>query len=352
MAEILPINNTELFGHERETASLLRDVGAGKLAHGILITGSRGIGKATLAHRLARMLLSESEDMLLDAEHPVFRRIVAGSHSDLLVIEQEYDEKKEELAREISVEQARSISDFLSLTPGEGKWRVVIIDSIDALNVSAANAILKILEEPPPQAVLLLVSHNPGRLLPTIRSRCRLLKLAPVSQAEFTKILRHIAPDTDYEMMQSLYILSAGSPGQALEMKEQGALEWYRQLLDMTSALPAIDARALHAFADQFAARQVNAKWQLFTELMLTLLERAAKQSSGMNVEEIFAGENEMLMRLSLQHSAGIWATKWQQCAEQFSLAQARHLDYKQVVITFVHSMSYKEGFQLGNAAA
>src|SRR5262249_41494012 len=156
---------------------------------------------------------------------------------DLLVIEQEYDPKKEEFKNEISVDQAREIAQFLSLTPGESKWRVVIIDAVDALNVNAANAILKILEEPPPQAILLLISHNPGRLLPTIRSRCQMLKLAPLSRDDFRKTLRHTRPALETSQINALGELSHFAPGLATELEGQEALELYAQILELVSAL-------------------------------------------------------------------------------------------------------------------
>src|SRR5690348_15486648 len=141
MVDLTPRTNTELFGHEQAEQLLLRDLAQGKLAHGWIIGGQKGIGKATLAYRFARKLLGDDESTM--------RRIAAGSHADLLVIEPEFDSKKGEYARDITVEQARGIAQFLSLTAGESQWRVVIIDTVDALNVNGANAILKILEEPP-----------------------------------------------------------------------------------------------------------------------------------------------------------------------------------------------------------
>lgn len=351
MSDITPKNATELFGHESVQAQWLHDFAAGKLAHGIIISGGRGIGKATLAYRFARMLLSGRNDFDLSSDDPIFHRISAGSHTDLLVIEREFDEKKEEFKNEISVEQARGIADFLSLTPAEGKWRVVIIDSADALNTNAANAILKILEEPPAQAILLLVSHNPGRLLPTIRSRCRMLKLAPLSAEDFTRTIRHVAPDTDYAELRGLQILSGGAPGVALELKEQGALAVYGELLETLSSLPAFETARIHRFADQLSGGKMHEHWHMLTRLMLCLLERTSKTAASVLLEEIIEGEQTALLKLASLHPAHIWAAKWQECADQFLLAQRLHLDYKQVMITFIHSIASIEGFNLGYAA-
>jgi len=351
MSDVNPKNNSAFFGHAAAEEQLLKEFVSGKLAHGWIISGPQGIGKATLAYRFARMLLSGRTDFDLDADDPVFHRIAAGSHADLLIIEQEFDPKKEEFKNEISVEQARGIAEFLSLTPGEGQWRVVIIDSADALNVNAANAILKILEEPPAQAILLLVSHNSGRLLPTIRSRCRQLKLAPLSGDDFTKTVRLVVPDTDYAELRGLQILSGGSPGVALELKEQGALALYSEMLDIVGGLPALDTARIYRFADQLGSGKVHSNWQIFTRLMLCFIERASKTASSILLEEAVEGEQVVLNKLAALHSSQVWAAKWQQCADQFLLAERLHLDYKQVMITFIHSIASKEGFQLGYAA-
>lgn len=350
MTEHSPKTATALFGHDEAESVLLRGLAEGKLAHGWIISGPPGIGKATLAYRFARTLLAGEEG--ISENHPVFRRIVAGSHADMLVVEPLFDEKKEEYARDISVDQAREIAQFLSLTPGESQWRVVIVDAIDALNANAANAILKILEEPPAQAVLLLISHNPGRLLPTIRSRCRSLRLKPLSHVDFMKTLRHAAPQIEHEQMLALGQLSNQSPGIALALHEQEALEVYGEILSLMASLPELDVASLHSFAERMGTGTVHTNWQLLTRLMLCLIERASLQAAGAGVEPVSDTEADVLVQLAGLHNAAIWAVKWQQCAEQFSVAERLHLDYKQVIITFIHSILLKEGFQLGNAAA
>jgi DNA polymerase-3 subunit delta' len=337
MPDITPRTNTELFGHEDAEAMLRREFAAGTLAHGWIISGPRGIGKATLAYRFAKTLLGANSEI----------RIAANSHADLLVIEPAYDEKKEELAREISVEQAREISKFLSLTPGEGQWRVVIIDSADALNINAANAILKILEEPPSQSVILLVSHNQGKLLPTIRSRCHQLKLKPLRGEAFDRVMRHIAPDIDENELAVLAPLSGNAPGVAIEMHEQEATEIYNQILDLLLPLPGIDTGKLHAFADRIATKQVHANWQLLMRLMLSLIERISRQAAGMAYEPVSDVEETVIRKAVALQPSVVWAMKWQQCADQFSLAESRHLDYKHVIITFFHSIASKEGLQI-----
>ena len=201
-----PRANPDLSGHAAAEETLKTAAESGRLAHAWLFRGPRGIGKATLAFRFARWLLASSgasslaapappslfgDDMAPEAigsdeglfvapENPVFRRVAAAGHADLMTIEVGLDDRGRR-RREIVAADVREVGRFLSMTPAEGGWRVVIIDSADDMNRHAANAVLKVLEEPPRRAVLLLVSHNPGRLLATIRSRCRSLALRPLA---------------------------------------------------------------------------------------------------------------------------------------------------------------------------
>lgn len=336
--QITPRTNTEIFGHNLTEDALLRDLSAGKLAHGLIFSGKRGIGKATMAYRLARKLLKGGD-----------ARIVANSHADLLVLEPLYDEKKEEFASEISVDQAREIPQFLSLTAGEGAWRVVIIDSVDALNNNAANSILKILEEPPPQTILILISHNVGRLLPTIRSRCRLVSFSPLSNDDFRSAMRHIAPEIYGEELAALGVLSENSVGIALELRNQGAITLYNETLNLLSSAPNFDNSMLLRTAEQIGSgKKAHNNWQLFMRISLSILERAAKIAIGAEIQQIGAEEGANLQKLSALHNAEIWAKKWQEASNQFAIAQNLHLDYKQVALTFFHSIISADEFILG----
>jgi DNA polymerase-3 subunit delta' len=350
-SRITPITNPMLFGHEEALAELWQQHQQGKLAHGWLFSGPQGIGKATLAYKFARAILAEEGSTDIADVHPVFKRIASHAHTDFRVVEPEYDEKKGEFAREISVDQAREIAEFLSLTPGEGNWRVVIIDSIDQLNVNAANAILKILEEPPGQALLILISHNPGKLLPTIRSRCRQLRLSPLEQKTFARVLRNVAPEVDSGQMTALAELSELSPGVAIELYERGAVDMYRTLMELLSDLPELPHKKLHSFADQIGTGAVHSQWALFSRLMLTLIARVAKHASGVPMQEISDGERAILEKMAALHAPSLWAERWQQTQAQFLLAAGRHLDYKQVIISYFHSLASKEGLRIGSAA-
>jgi DNA polymerase III subunit delta' len=350
--EFSPKTATRLFGHEEAQQLLIRDMVSGKMPHGWIFSGGEGIGKATLAYRFARALLAGKTTLDMSGDDPVFRRVAAGSHTDMLVIEPLHDPKKDEKNQIIPVEQVRAIGEFLSLTPGESERRVVLIDPADALNNNSANAILKILEEPPPQAVIILISHNSGRLLPTIRSRCRLLKLKPLEDEQFSHVMRQIAPGNSAEYIQTLGVLSNDAPGVGVVLHEKKAVERYSQLIDLLMGLPTFDSQKLHAFADQIGSGSVHSNWQLFTRLMLCVLSRATKMSVGSVVNPVSDEEGALLAKLAAFYPAAVWAAKWQQAMDQFLLAERLHLDYKQVVITYIHSLTTTEGFQLGHAAA
>ena len=191
---------------------------SGRLHHAWLIAGAAGIGKATLAFRFARALLAGFPGDGLDVPpaHPVFRRVAHGTHADLALLERAWDDRRKRVRTEIVADDVRAIGGFLSLTPAEGGWRVVVVDGAEHLNRSAANAMLKLLEEPPSRAILLLVSAAPGRLLPTIRSRCRTLRLAPLGEAAVADALGTLLPGTDAATRQRLAAGAAGSPGRAI----------------------------------------------------------------------------------------------------------------------------------------
>jgi len=236
-----PRENHLLIGQAAAEAAILEALRGGRLHHAWLITGAEGVGKATLAYRFARRLLAGGSVTLdMAADDPVFRRVAAGTHADLLTIEREWDEKKKRLKKAIAAETARSIPPFLHLTPAEGGWRVVIVDGAEDLNPQSANALLKVLEEPPPRAVLILVCSAAGRLLPTIRSRCRHLALPPLAEADMAALLKIYLPEMPQTERGSLATMAEGSPGRALALAEEGGLKLAAMVNEILAAGPAI----------------------------------------------------------------------------------------------------------------
>ena len=198
-----------------------------RLHHAWLLCGPQGLGKASFAFRCARFLLGKQRDNRFGAlgmspEDADVRLISAQSHPDLLVLEREMGDTK--LKKNISTDAVREIGEFFSKAPSRSPYRVCIIDSVDDLNINSANALLKVLEEPPHKGILFLISHSPGRLLATIRSRCRRLNFPPWTD-ETVRGFVNARLDVDAEVVDRLVRLSHGAPGRALSLVEEGALD-------------------------------------------------------------------------------------------------------------------------------
>jgi DNA polymerase-3 subunit delta' len=343
-----PRDNSELIGHGGAERAFLDAWNSGRLAHAWLLTGPKGIGKATMAYRIARFVLAGGgeggglfggapESLALPAEHPVCRRISASGHADLKVVERGYsDEKKSKLRTEIVIEDVRGIGGFMALTPAEGGWRVVIIDAADEMNRNAANAVLKVLEEPPRNALMLLVSHSPGRLLPTIRSRCRRLALNPLPEATVTDLLARYRMDLPGDDVIALARLGEGSIGKGLALAAEGGLDLYRELMVMLSALPRLDVTALHAFGDRVARVEADAAWRTVTELtgwwLARLIRAGGREGRGM--AEVVPGEAAIMSRLLASASLERWLELWEKVTALFARTDAVNLDRKQALIT------------------
>jgi DNA polymerase-3 subunit delta' len=343
-----PRDNTELIGHQEPERLFLDAWNSGRLAHAWLLVGPKGIGKASLAYRMARFVLAGGgeggglfggppDSLELSTDHPVFRRVSSGGHADLKVIERGWsDDKKTKLKTEIVIDDVRGIGHFLSLTPAEGGWRVVIIDAADEMNRNAANAMLKVLEEPPRNALMLLVAHSPGRLLPTIRSRCRRLTCKPLSEQQVTDLLAKYDPGLPPADAVTLARLAEGSIGKALALAEEGGLDLYREVVGLLSGLPKLDVPALHAFGDRVARPENDAAWRTVTELLGWWLARLVRAGGreGRGMAEAVPGEAAVMGRLLAGASLEQWLEVWEKITNLFNRADAVNLDRKQAIIS------------------
>jgi DNA polymerase-3 subunit delta' len=240
-----PRANPLFVGHEGAVAALHGAAASGRLHHGWLISGQPGIGKATLAFRFARWLLASgtAPDLSVPESSGAFRRAAAGTHPDLFTIERRINVKTEKLQSEIVIATIQEAGKFMRLTPAEGGWRVVVIDGAEDMNPNAANALLKLLEEPPARAILLLATNAPGRLLPTIRSRCRALPLGKLADDEMGDLLTAYAPELSRPEQARLIGLAEGSIGNALTLAAEGGLA-LAGLVDEVLAAPVEPGRA------------------------------------------------------------------------------------------------------------
>ncbi len=249
-----------MFGHEEAELAFLESYRTGRIPHAWLIGGSRGIGKATLAYRAARFVLAHPDpatpavqtttSLAVPDDNPAARRIASETHPDLLVLERTLNDKGK-LRQDIAVEDVRRSVPFFGSTAGEGGWRVAIVDAIDELNNSGVNALLKIIEEPPARSLLLLVSHAPGRVAATIRSRCRRLLLRPLQEKDVAHAVAKALgrPANDAAIAQAA-ASSHGSVGRALDLVGGQTMALRQKIVDLLGQLPNPDQRALHALGD------------------------------------------------------------------------------------------------------
>jgi DNA polymerase-3 subunit delta' len=257
----LPRETNVLFGHEEAERALLDAYKGGRMPHAWLIGGQPGIGKATLAYRLARFVLAHPDptapevqsatSLAVDTENVVARRIAAQAQGDLLVLTRVINEQTGKLYTVIRVDDVRRTVSFFGSTAGEGGWRIAIVDAVDDLQREGANALLKVLEEPPARTLLLLISHAPGRELPTIRSRCRRLLLRPLDAADVARALAEsTGRSIDDPEVSTAAAAADGSVARALQLLDGAALARRQRVLDLFAQLPNPDPRALHALGD------------------------------------------------------------------------------------------------------
>lgn len=312
-------------GLEGPESAFLEAMDRGRLHHAWLLTGPEGVGKATFAYRVARRLLGAPADPSLgllgsQADHPVSRQVAARSHPDLLVLERLGEDGK--VRKVIPVDEARRLPEFFATTPGSAPYRVAIIDAVDDLNVNAANAVLKTLEEPPERGVLLLVSHQPGRLLPTIRSRCRRLAFPPLSEAQAAAILETRA-GLNEEDATRLARMAKGAPGLALRLAAAGALEVEEQANEILRSLPRTDDALLLSLADKFRGSEGQERFEL-------LFDRLAEQVHAMASSQALAGEGIALDR---------WAQAWELLTRLPAEAEALNLDRADAFFTAMREL-------------
>jgi DNA polymerase-3 subunit delta' len=324
---IPPQDNIRLFGHEEAEAFLAQSYRSGKGHHAVLIEGPEGIGKATLAFRFANHVLSNPDPAAApetlgdpDPASAISRQISGGASHNLLHLARPVDDKTGKVKSAITVDEVRRAGKFFSQTSGTGNWRIVIIDPADDLNRSAANAILKILEEPPKRALFLVLSHAPGKLLPTIRSRCLPLKLAPLSDDALGKALAHLGVNLSSGQGAELLASAKGSVSEALKLLNYGGGEIVAAYEQVISAEGPAARRAMHRLAEALSAKESDTIFGFFVSHIgddIMARARAAALEGRLTVAD-------KLARL------------YADITERLNVSQAYNLDRKQTIITIL----------------
>jgi DNA polymerase-3 subunit delta' len=349
-----PRETAVLVGQQAAEQSFLEAFNGDRLHHAWMITGPRGVGKATLAWKLAKFLLAnppvDANDMFgappaptsleIDLNHPIAARMSAGSEPGLFVLKRPYDEDKKKFKQQITVDEVRKLKGFFSLSATEGGRRIVIVDAADEMNVSAANALLKILEEPPADALLFLISHQPSRLLPTIRSRCRELRCVTLDASDMSTALTATGAEVGGHG-PALAELSGGSVGEALRMLNLGGLDVYSDLVALAETFPKLDRTMMVALGEKAATRGQEARYELMLRLANILLSRLARAGLGLQQVEAANGELAMLARLCPDVNASrAWASVSANISSRAQHGRAVNLDPSALVIDMVLAMN------------
>lgn len=323
-----PSENPYLFGHGEVSSMLAAAYRAGKLPHALLLAGPLGVGKATLAFHLACHLLKfprhdEAPAALVapEPESSLFRQVATGAHPSVLHLTRPANEKTKGFKTVVTVDEIRRVSRFLSMTSHDGGYRVVIVDPADDMNVSAANALLKNLEEPPSRTVFILISHSPGGLLPTIRSRCQMVRLGPLGQGDLIDALStfDIKPPADEASRRALAERAGGSVRMAILLTQYGGLEIAQATEEILRA-PTLDVAAAHRLADAVAGRDSAIQFDIFNRHVLDLLAGAAS-AAALRGDAVRAGR---------------YSRDWQEIRVAVEEAETYNLDRKQHALNMI----------------
>jgi DNA polymerase III subunit delta' len=327
-----------LLGQEAAEQRLLAAWRSGRLHHAWLFAGPRGIGKATLAYRFARFLFSHPvpsaslPSLDVAPEASAARLIAARSHPDLLVVERAFDSKTEKLKGAIGVEDSREASQFFSLSPAMGGWRVCIVDAADDLKSDSANALLKVLEEPPARSVFLIIAHSPGRLLATIRSRTIRLDLKPLATGAVVEVMRAqgASAQSSPDELAAIAALAQGSPGRALDLAGSQGARLFLKFREVAGRPPPFARPALFEIAGQLKRPDAAEDFPVFSDLMSDWIAATAK------AEAAAGGVG----------AAQPWAVAHRDIGYSIRRANALNLDRRQVLLEAFASI--EEAARLG----
>lgn len=328
---------TPLHGHDAAVATFRAALDSGRLHHAWLVSGPQGVGKALFADKAALRVLAQGAGPPIEAsgldvldDHPAARLVAAGSHPDLMRLERLVREGGTELARSINVDQVRRLQRLFATTASMSPWRAVVVDSADDLEPGAANALLKNLEEPPPHTVFLLVSHSPGRLLPTIRSRCRVLRLAPLEGDAMASALRTALPDAEEGEISGLVEVGEGAPGRAIAFRglDIGALD--RAMAELARAGDPTNVRRA-ALAQSLALKSAQPRYEAFLARAPALIARLARDRRGPALAEAIAS--------------------WERAAQLAANARRLSLDPQSTVFELAGTIAALAGHRQSDAA-
>jgi DNA polymerase-3 subunit delta' len=354
-----PRETGALYGHAAQEAAILQAFTSDRLHHAWMLTGAKGVGKATLAWRAARFLLATPDydggmfaapppnSLDIDPANPVARRLRQLAEPRNFLLRRGPNDKETALSQVISVDEVRKMKSFFALSAADGGRRTAIIDSLDEMNTAAANALLKLLEEPPANVTIFLIAHQPAKLLPTIRSRCRELRLTPLNPQDLADALTQAGGDIAPEDRVALAELSGGSVGEAFRLTNLDGLKLYAALTRLFATLPRMDRPQALALADLAAAKGAAETFDLLVTLIDLFLARLARHgATGTTPPDAAPHEAQLLQRLSPDpHAARAWADLAQTLSSRARRGKAVNLDPAALLMDMLLKVDETAGF-------
>ena len=341
-----PRKTLNLFGHKKAQTEILDALKNEKIHHAWLVCGSKGIGKATLVWKMARTLLTmdplatisnhsnSPTNLNVAIEHPIYKRTLALTEPKLHLLRRNWDPKTERFRQSITIEDIRALKGFFNLSSTDDGRRVVIIDSADDLQTAGANALLKVLEEPPAKTTILIVSHNPSRLLPTIKSRCRILNLKPLGYKDLQQGIAQVL-EMDNKINDSISELANGSIGNAMHLLNNRGIETYESLCQLFGLSPSFDRPKAIELTSELTRKNSEQNFDILISMLNIFINRLALTGAGAPPQvEVVQSEFNILNKLSPNlSSAKIWSELGQNILNNAIKAKTVNLEPSSVIL-------------------
>ncbi|MEM6781382.1 MAG: DNA polymerase III subunit delta' [Pseudomonadota bacterium] len=343
--------NTDIVEHEALEAQILELINNDSMPHALILAGPKGIGKSTFGYRIARALLKKGIDdpnqdsmfgdldpvtidsLSMDSDDPIFRKVASGGHPDFLGLERPMDERKGQRKATFDIDTARKVAPFLRMTSSDGGWRVVLIDDADTMNRNAQNAILKVLEEPPANALLILICHRVGAMIPTIRSRCRMMNMRPLENDTVVDLMKREYPGEPDSELKIIASMAEGSIGRALSLMEEGGQDSIHTLVDVLEHWQNWNWPQIHRLADSLGRVGQDKAYKTFVQVfewtLESLLFAKARDEIALDAPLDHKALRNMLSHYSLEE----WVKICENLKAHFDMFERGHLDKRQAVL-------------------
>lgn len=346
-----PRSNAGFIGHKGKEQFIIDLANKDTMPHALVLAGPKGIGKATFGYRIARALLKKGipdpdqgglfgeeepaplESLYVAPDDPVFTKLASGGHPDFVALERPMDDRKGKRKDALDIDTVRKVAPFLRMTSSDGGWRIVLIDDADTMNRNAQNAVLKVLEEPPKNTLLILICHRAGALIPTIRSRCRFIAFDPLSNEEVIELLRKEYPGEPAADLDRIARIAEGSVGRAMKLMDEGGLDTVQSIIDILHYWEKWDWTLVHHLSDTLGRAGQDTAYKNFTSLLEWIMGEMlfAKARGDIALEAPL--DHQPLRNMLSHYSLEDWTKICDNLRTHFETFDRSNLDKRQAVL-------------------